>query len=204
MQWEVEAVAFRIIGLVILVCFYGVYFFKMLEQRRKGIRTSHIGEGKKGLVRFIETTMGIFSCVTPAAEILSLFGNTTVFPSPVRAFGALTAAAGVCFFTASAVTMKDSWRAGVSEHERTELVTDGIYQISRNPAFLGFDLVYAGFVLMFFNRILAVISIIAVLMFHLQIVEVEEDFLLATFGDDYIHCVPGTAVPPYLFPCAEG
>ena len=42
----------------------------------------------------------------------------------------------------SVLTMKDSWRAGVSETDKTELVTDGIYQISRNPAFGGFDLVY--------------------------------------------------------------
>lgn len=26
--------------------------------------------------------------------------------------------------------------------DKTELITNGIYQISRNPAFLGFDLLY--------------------------------------------------------------
>ena len=54
-------------------------------------------------------------------------------------------------FVTSVVTMRDSWRAGVSKTDKTELVTDGIYQISRNPAFLGFDLVYIGILLMFFN-----------------------------------------------------
>ncbi len=39
------------------------------------------------------------------------------------------------------------WRAGVSEKEKTELVTAGIYRWSRNPAFLGFDLLYIGFLL---------------------------------------------------------
>ncbi len=34
------------------------------------------------------------------------------------------------------LTMKNNWRAGVSHTDKTELVTDGIYQISRNPAFL--------------------------------------------------------------------
>ena len=43
--------------------------------------------------------------------------------------------------------MKDSWRAGVSYEEKTDLITSGIYQISCNPAFLGFDLVYVGIVL---------------------------------------------------------
>lgn len=50
--------------------------------------------------------------------------------------------------------MKDSWRAGIAENDKTEIVTSGIYQISRNPAFLGFDCVYIGLMLMFFKPIL--------------------------------------------------
>lgn len=83
------------------------------------------------------------------------------------------------------LTMKDSWRAGVSETDKTELVTDGIYQISRNPAFLGFDLVYIGILLLFFNWILVFFSVFAMVMFHLQIVKVEEKFLVSVFGEDY-------------------
>ncbi len=89
-------------------------------------------------------------------------------------------------FVTSVVTMRDSWRAGVSKTDKTELVTDGIYQISRNPAFLGFDLVYIGILLMFFNPWLLIASVFAMLMFHLQIVNVEEDFLLETFGQEYL------------------
>ena len=68
----------------------------------------------------------------------------------------------------------------------TELVTNGIYQISRNPAFLGFDLLYIGTLLMFFNWILCFLTVFAVIMYHLQIVNVEEDFLFATFGNEYL------------------
>ena len=81
--------------------------------------------------------------------------------------------------------MRDSWRAGVSETDKTELVTDGIYQISRNPAFLGFDLVYLGILLMFFNGILCAASIFPMVMFHIQIVNVEEPFLAKAFGKPY-------------------
>ncbi len=58
---------------------------------------------------------------------------------------------GVMVFILAVFTMRDSWRAGVSKTEKTELVTSGIYQISRNPAFLGFDLAYTGILWMFFN-----------------------------------------------------
>ncbi len=43
--------------------------------------------------------------------------------------------------------MKDSWRAGIPDSDKTELVTTGIYKYSRNPAFLGFDLQYMGVLL---------------------------------------------------------
>lgn len=83
------------------------------------------------------------------------------------------------------LTMKNNWRAGVSHTDKTELVTDGIYQISRNPAFLGFDLVYIGILLTFFNWLLLAVSLFAILMFHLQITKVEEPFLTAVFGTEY-------------------
>lgn len=63
---------------------------------------------------------------------------------------------------------------------------DWIYQISRNPAFLGFDLVYIGILLMFFNWVLFSSSVFAMLMLHLQIVKVEEEFLTTVFGDEYL------------------
>ncbi len=84
------------------------------------------------------------------------------------------------------MTMKDSWRAGVPESGKTALVTRGIYQISRNPAFLGFDLVYIGILLMFFNWVLFAVSVFAIVMLHLQIVNVEEDFLTKAFGNAYL------------------
>ena len=77
-------------------------------------------------------------------------------------------------------------KAGVFKTDKTELVTNGIYQISRNPAFLGFDLLYIGTLLMFFNWILCFLTVFAVIMYHLQIVNVEEDFLFATFGNEYL------------------
>lgn len=163
---------YQVTALVILAVFYGCYFLKMLMQQRKGIRTDQIGQGKVGFVKFV--------------EVISILLNTTCFWAPFRICGAVIGALGATVFVTSVVTMRDSWRAGVSKTDKTELVTDGIYQISRNPAFLGFDLVYIGILLMFFNPWLLIASVFAMLMFHLQIVNVEEDFLLETFGQEYL------------------
>ena len=40
-----------------------------------------------------------------------------------------------------------------------------------------------GIAMMFFNWVLFVVSIFAMIMFHLQIVNVEEEFLLEAFGE---------------------
>lgn len=63
-------------------------------------------------------------------------------------------------------------------------MTSGIYRVSRNPAFLGFDLMYIGLLVAFFNPVHLVFVIFAVVMFHLQILQ-EEKFLTGYFGTKY-------------------
>ena len=177
---------FQITAIIILIIFYGCYFGKMFMQHKKGIQTDQIGKGKTGLVKVIEFTMKVVTIAVPVVEVISIFLNTSYLPELMRYVGMAFAFIGDIVFVISVVTMRDSWRAGVSETDRTELVTSGIYQISRNPAFLGFDLVYIGIVMMFFNWVLFVVSVFAAIMFHLQIVNVEEEFLLKAFGNEYV------------------
>lgn len=177
---------FQIAAIIILLLFYGCYFGKMFLQKKKGIQTDQIGKGKVGRVKAIELTMKVATILVPLTEVLSIYINYSMLSGGLRYAGIIIAAAGDIVFIISVLTMKDSWRAGVSETDKTELVTDGIYQISRNPAFLGFDLVYIGILLMFFNWISLIVSAFAILMFHLQIVYVEEVFLEEAFGDGYI------------------
>ena len=177
---------FKIIALVLMAAFYACYFIKMLGQKKKGIKTTQIGNGKTGFVKWVECTMMASTVLVVVVELISIILGTTLLPPWARWLGVGFAAVGVAIFITAVVTMRDSWRAGVSKSEKTELVTSGIFSISRNPAFLGFDLVYLGILLMFFNWVLFAVSIFAALMFHLQIVNVEEDFLLEAFGEDYL------------------
>ena len=80
---------------------------------------------------------------------------------------------GHVFYTELIMKMEDNWRAGIAEQDETQLVTNGIYQISRNPAFLAFDCVYLGLLLMFFNWALLIFSVWAAVMLHLQILQEE-------------------------------
>ena len=178
--------SFQISAVIILLVFYGCYFGKMFMQKKKGIQTDQIGKGKTGFVKMIELTMKVATLLVPLVEIISIAVNVSNLSIIARYLGIVTAILGDIVFVISVWTMKDSWRAGVSPTDKTELVTTGIYQISRNPAFLGFDLVYVGICLMFFNWLLFLVSVFAMIMFHLQIVNVEEEFLLDFFGEEYI------------------
>ena len=177
---------FQIMAMIALLIFYGCYFGKMMSQRKKGIQTDQIGKGKAGFVKFIEITMKFATISVPLVVMISIYLNTSCLPTWVRYTGIVIAFLGDLIFVSSVLTMRDSWRAGVSPTDKTELITTGIYRISRNPAFLGFDLVYIGILLMFWNLPLLIVSVFSALMFHLQIVNVEEDFLIAAFGNQYL------------------
>lgn len=177
---------FQLIALGCFAALYGCYLAKMLAQKKQGIQTDHLGEGKQGFVRSVELTTKLAAALVLLAGLASIFLNTGRSPAPVRAAGAVLGILGAAVFIAAVHTMGDSWRAGVSEHEQTALVTTGIYRFSRNPAFLGFDLLHLGTLLMFFNGPLCALTALAILMYHLQIVNVEEDHMIVAFGDEYL------------------
>lgn len=177
---------FQMIGIIILLVFYACYFIKMITQHQKGIKTNQIGKGKVGSVKWIELSMKVITYLVPVVEVVSIFLNTHFFMVSVRIIGIFVGSIGVAVFLISILTMQDNWRAGVPKTDKTELVTKGIYQISRNPAFLGFDFVYIGIAMMFFNWVLFLVSCMAILILHIQIVKVEEAFLAEAFGDEYL------------------
>ena len=176
----------KILGIAILLFFYSIYIGKMLLQKRKGIQTDQMAKGKtKDRLFYTELTLKIATYTVVAVEVISIFTVESGLPGGVVIFGAALGFIGDTIFAVAVATMKDSWRAGVAENDKTEMITDGIYRISRNPAFLGFDCVYIGLLLMFFNIPLLLFSAFAMTMLHLQILQ-EERYLQTVFGDDYV------------------
>lgn len=176
----------QVIALVVLALFYIAYFAKMILQHSKGVQTDQIGKGNKPRkILVIEILMKIATYIIVVVEIVSIVLNLQICQSPYAWIGIGIAFLGVIIFVIAMATMKDSWRAGISDKDKTELVTTGIYRISRNPAFLGFDLMYIGVLVAFFNFVHLACVIYAVLMLHLQILN-EEKFLTETFGIKYI------------------
>lgn len=176
----------KIITLAFMAIFYICYFAKMISQRKQGIKTEQLGKGKVGFVKFIEVTLKITTYLLPVIQVISIVLYSGTAHIALRIIGVVITALGVLAFIISVVQMKDNWRAGVQREEKTNLVTTGIYSISRNPAFLGFDLMYIGILFTFFNWYLCFATSFALVFFHLQIVNVEEEFLVEAFGQEYL------------------
>ena len=178
---------YQITAFLILLTFYSCYIIKMLNQKKQGIQTDRLGKGKTGFPKMIEIVLKISSYVIVIADSISIICCQKILFPVVSIGGLMVSALGTGIFIKAVTDMKNNWRAGVCEKDKTELVTNGIYGWSRNPAFLGFDLTYIGILTAFFNITLLIITVITVTIFHLQIVNVEEDFLLDRFGEEYLH-----------------
>ena len=180
-----EALPCRVLALLVLVLFYGIYFGKAMVQKRKGIQTRQIGRRKEKSIHTVELLMSAATLPAPAAQLLSLALGWSRFPANARFTGFLLGLLGDGIFLTSVLTMRDSWRAGIPDRDKTELITSGIYAYSRNPAFLGFDCMYIGIFLLYANWISGLCTAFAIVMLHLQILE-EEKFMTATHGADYL------------------
>ena len=172
------------LALLVLVIFYGIYFAKMLVQKRQGVQTRQIGRVKEKSVHRVEVLMSIATFAAPVIQILSILFGWNHMPANARFTGFCIGMLGDMIFLVSVLCMKDSWRAGIPDKDRTKLVTTGIYRYSRNPAFLGFDFMYVGLLLMHFNLSMLVVSAFAIIMLHLQILQ-EERYLTENYGDSY-------------------
>ena len=179
-----EVLSYPLLALFVLTVFYGIYFAKMLAQKRRGIRTRQIGKRKEQSIHRVELLMSIATLAVVIAQIVSIAFGWSGLAANVRFIGYGFGILGDLIFLFSVLSMKDSWRAGIPDQDRTELVTSGIYRFSRNPAFLGFDLMYIGVMLMYCNLLTVPLTVFAIVMLHLQILQ-EERYLEETFGVAY-------------------
>jgi protein-S-isoprenylcysteine O-methyltransferase Ste14 len=80
--------------------------------------------------------------------------------------------------------MQDSWRIGIDEQHKTELITKGLFTVSRNPIFLGMLLSVAGMFMSTANGCTAILMIVSYILIQVQI-RLEEAFLEREHGEAY-------------------
>lgn len=177
---------YQLSALLIMAAFYLTFLTKMLIQKKQGIVTNQVGKDKSDRKRYvIETIMGYSTVIIVVVELISIFFMKSFFCNTIANIGIAVGIIGDIVFITAVITMGNSWRAGVAADDHRKLVSGGIFKISRNPAFLGFDLVYISILLMFFYVALIIATVFTMIMLHLQILQ-EEKYLQKEFGEEYL------------------
>lgn len=83
------------------------------------------------------------------------------------------------------IHMQRSWRIGIDEDIKTELIQTGLFKLSRNPIFLGMRIMLLGLFLILPNAATLVVLIAGDLLIQIQ-VRLEEEFLTRTHGKSYL------------------
>ena len=174
--------------------FQGMFAMKSIILHRK------IGKQIRG--KNIEATVSIafFAFFVGCAVWMSFLKQPYGKVQWLNDLSAMTLGAGLLFLNlvisgASLMNLKDSWRVGVLEDQKTELVTTGIYRFTRNPYFVSYFLMFAAYTVLLQNLILFGLSIAGFLFVHKMIMK-EERYLYAVHGDAYVQYK--AKVPRYL------
>ena len=131
-----------------------------------------------------------------AAPVLVLTGATPLLALPAyptaATAGLLLGLVGLAVTLAAQRAMGGSWRIGVDESERTELVTSGLFRRVRNPVFAGMAAVSIGVLLMVPTALATLASLCLIAAVQLQVRTVEEPYLRRVHGDAYEAYVSGS------------
>jgi protein-S-isoprenylcysteine O-methyltransferase Ste14 len=83
------------------------------------------------------------------------------------------------------VNMKNSWRIGIDNDTKTELITNGLFSISRNPVFFGMILSLLGLFLITPNALTFLLLVLEYVLIQI-IIRLEEEFLTKEHGQKYL------------------
>jgi protein-S-isoprenylcysteine O-methyltransferase Ste14 len=187
---------FDIFQFITLIAFLFVFIGRSIYlYLRVGVNPLVLGVGKAGYRRFVELLFFVgltLWIIEVAAYALDwewhLFGGVfeAVLLTAISAkfVGMLMIVAGFTLFVLALVAFGQSWRVGIDEQSPGDLITHGVFGISRNPIFLFIDLYFVGTFLISGTVFFLLMAIVVVVGLHYQILQ-EERFLNQHYGVPY-------------------
>jgi len=180
-----------ILALALLVLFYAIAFGLRTWQHLRATGSTGF-RGVSGRPGSVEWVGGVLFAAGIALSLAAAVAEAAGWVSPLWEpglagvlLGTGITIGGITATYLAQVSMGKSWRIGVREDERTELVAEGAFAVVRNPIFSCMLLTAAGLVVLMPNW-LSVASFAALLVaVELQVRFVEEPYLLRTHGQRY-------------------
>jgi protein-S-isoprenylcysteine O-methyltransferase Ste14 len=183
----VEDVALALWGLYGLLA---VVLPVALQLRRTGSSGFRGLAGRPGSVEWL-AGIGLVIAIALGVAAPILAANDVVEPidaldgTGVHVAGIGAYAIGLAVVVFSQQWMGRSWRIGVDERERTELVTGGPFTHVRNPIYTGMTLVSLGLALLVPSVVSLVAIVLLIASLEVQTRVVEEPYLTQAHGDEY-------------------
>jgi protein-S-isoprenylcysteine O-methyltransferase Ste14 len=153
--------------------------------RRKGIQAIHFGNIDKRDFLIPPFALFYFYIVFAAAFDWPTVAKRGFFESELASWaGVLCCLVGLILLFLSLVSFGKSFRIGIDQDRPDNLVTTGVFAVTRNPIYVAFWFVLLGQFLLFSNLIPLVYLAAATWLFHRQVLR-EEDFMRRHYGQEY-------------------
>ena len=180
---------------ITLIIFLLVFFGRTIWLRRKGTKVFVLGSGKKGFTALLEKSFLIFFSIWLIEigihalhlniQFLPLVMVKLIFKNQIIQFaGAAVIFVSLLFFCLALISFNSSWRVGIDTVSPGDLITTGVFSVTRNPIFLSMDLYFLGTFLIYSNLFFLMWFVFIALGFQFQIRH-EETFLLERYGGNY-------------------
>lgn len=119
-------------------------------------------------------------------QFFSLFTRIAVLNSLLfDIIGFVAGIFGLSFCLYAQIKMGNSWRVGIDEKNRSELITTGLYKFIRNPTYLGLFIMNFGIWLILPTWTMFLYVLLFYIFLEIQ-VRCEEEHLIKTHGEEYI------------------
>lgn len=175
----------RTILIILIVLYLCMFITRNIIVRKRTGQSIRKAGGLVGLAILLTTfcfTATLLSTSDKFYQFMGIIASLRNYVIIYIGFGMFLMSIILCWIFSS--HLKDSWRVGVHDDQKTVLIKDGIYGYIRNPYFLSYFIMYVG---LFFIRpsiVLFMLIIMTVMIFH-QMVLKEEAYLLKVHGKEY-------------------
>jgi protein-S-isoprenylcysteine O-methyltransferase Ste14 len=174
--------------IILHILLFEIMFFIKSILLSKKLRMSIRGKNEEAIASialfFLTILVTIFSSIFE--KLHNLFYPINIFAHPLfNVIGICLLVLNILISCLALINMKESWRIGVKEGEKTELITNGVFGLSRNPYFLSYIVLFIAYILLVSNVAVILFSILSILSIHKMILK-EELFLEALHGKKYL------------------